>query len=141
MDATKIIVGYDIVGKAFNGDADSIVIILLGTHDFEIALAFAQTYAKVTGQPADPLSHEVVTALANLKHTFRKMLFEELEQEKKKNHEELVRQLRNSNKPHPLGTVSQIAEKFNISKSEVRRRKADGTLGELFVQGNTNVTH
>jgi hypothetical protein len=34
-------------------------------------------------------------------------------------------------KPDVLGTVDEIAKKFGISKSEVRRRKQDGTLHEL----------
>lgn len=36
--------------------------------------------------------------------------------------------------PHEMGTVAEIAERFGISKSEVRRRKAAGTLHELLSQ-------
>jgi len=32
------------------------------------------------------------------------------------------------NQQHPLGTVAQLATKFNVSKGEIRRRKQDGTL-------------
>lgn len=39
--------------------------------------------------------------------------------------------LRTSNKPHPMGTVDELAKRFNVSKSEIRRRKAAGTLNEL----------
>jgi hypothetical protein len=44
----------------------------------------------------------------------------------------LRNQLAASSKPHPQGTVNEIAAKFGISKSEVRRRKQDGTLDALF---------
>lgn len=37
-----------------------------------------------------------------------------------------------SNKPHELGTVNEISVKYGISKSEVRRRKQDGTLQEYI---------
>jgi hypothetical protein len=33
-----------------------------------------------------------------------------------------------------MGTVAEIAAKYGISKSEVRRRKADGTLHQLKEQ-------
>lgn len=44
----------------------------------------------------------------------------------------LKAELCQSNKPHEMGTVAEIAAKYNISKSEVRRRKAEGTLNELI---------
>lgn len=49
-----------------------------------------------------------------------------------------VRQeLKQSSRPHEMGTVAEIAAKFGISKSEVRRRKAEGTLSELFTKQST----
>lgn len=41
-------------------------------------------------------------------------------------------ELKDRNKPHELGTVDQIAKRYNISKSEVRRHKAAGTLPEYL---------
>lgn len=47
--------------------------------------------------------------------------------------DKLRNQIRLTNKPHELGTVNEIATKFKISKSEVRRRKAAGaTTSEHF---------
>lgn len=34
-------------------------------------------------------------------------------------------------KPAPEGTVDEIAKRFNVSKSEVRRLKREGKLSEL----------
>jgi DNA-binding IclR family transcriptional regulator len=39
-----------------------------------------------------------------------------------------MQQFRDMNKVHEMGTVAEIAQKLDISKSEVRRRKANGTL-------------
>lgn len=46
----------------------------------------------------------------------------------------LKEDLKKSNQPHARGTVAEIAAQLNISKSEVRRRKADGTLDKLFTK-------
>jgi DNA invertase Pin-like site-specific DNA recombinase len=43
--------------------------------------------------------------------------------------------LRKTNQPHEMGTVSEIAIKYGISKSEVRRMKANGTLESLALLG------
>jgi uncharacterized small protein (DUF1192 family) len=38
------------------------------------------------------------------------------------------------NQPHELGTVNELAQRYGVSKSEIRRRKADNTLHELEAQ-------
>ena len=45
--------------------------------------------------------------------------------------ERILAEVSESSKPHPMGTVAELAAKFGVSKSEIRRRKADGTLHEL----------
>lgn len=45
---------------------------------------------------------------------------------------ELLKAVHDSNKPHHLGTVAELAAKYGVSKSEIRRRKRDGTLNELI---------
>ena len=47
-------------------------------------------------------------------------------------HDNVIAVLKDSCKPHHLGTVSEIATRYGISKSEVRRRKADGTLDQFI---------
>jgi hypothetical protein len=46
---------------------------------------------------------------------------------------EMLAQMRKTHQPHQLGTVNEIAQKYGISKSEVRRLKSEGKLEE-FVQ-------
>ena len=47
---------------------------------------------------------------------------------------DLVAKHKEAQKPHSLGTVAEIAARYNISKSEVRRRKADGTLEDHLTE-------
>jgi len=47
---------------------------------------------------------------------------------------DLRARLKDTNKPHPAGTVAELATQLGVSKSEIRRRKADGTLQELIDQ-------
>lgn len=41
---------------------------------------------------------------------------------------DIEKRLKELSAPHPLGTVAEICEKYSISKSVVRKMKADGTL-------------
>ena len=74
---------------------------------------------------------EVLQMLNRLKSTCRSDINALFEAADKQDKADLIEKLKETNKPHEMGTVSEIAEKFGISKSEVRRRKADGTLHEL----------
>lgn len=56
---------------------------------------------------------------------------EAMEYRKKLELEQLVRSQKESHKPHEMGTVAEIATKYGISKSEVRRLKAEGLLHTL----------
>lgn len=49
----------------------------------------------------------------------------------------MIADMKDSSKPHPLGTVAQLATRFNISKSEVRRMRTAGTLDQ-FIMEKTN---
>lgn len=84
----------------------------------------------------------VLLALENLKkhiRSFVQKIFElaaeedrrDSRNEQLKRIEDLRQSLRESNRPHEMGTVAEIAQRYGISKSEVRRRKAEGTLHEL----------
>jgi len=64
---------------------------------------------------------------SDIQYVFRMAEAEERES-KGRAFEALRGQLRTSNRPHDLGTVAEIAAKYNISKSEVRRRKAAGAV-------------
>lgn len=45
---------------------------------------------------------------------------------------QMVADMRDSSKPHPMGTVAQLAQRLNVSKSEIRRRRTDGTLNQFL---------
>ena len=138
-------IGLSILGIALEGTpsaASQIAFILMGRHDYELKCGFHfQHFREAPTSDADLEKPEVLLLLERTKNYFRdyvQNIFNEaarqdqLEQANKR--KELLKQLRNSNKPHEMGTVAEIAAKYGISKSEVRRRKADGTLHELKEQ-------
>lgn len=47
------------------------------------------------------------------------------ERQKREKKKEAIKKVSDSNKPHEEGSVSEIAQKYGLSKSEVRRRKRD----------------
>lgn len=135
-------VGMSVIGGALQTDPDAgtlMAFILLGKYDHELKCAhYFQHYGKEPANDAELEDPTVVVMLDRTKRFFRSIvqgIFDEaarqdqLEQEEKR--KALLQQLRESNKPHEMGTVAEIAAKYGISKSEVRRRKAEGTLHEL----------
>lgn len=58
-------------------------------------------------------------------------LVEEIEEEKLTTVQKLQKQ---RNQPHAAGTVAEIAAKYGLSKSEVRRMKREGTLDAALAQ-------
>lgn len=50
----------------------------------------------------------------------------------------LLMKMKDTNKPHPMGTINEIAAKLNISKSEVRRLKSNGTLDSMVMLTSPN---
>jgi len=74
----------------------------------------------------EAIQHEIRLTEYGKKHVFNQMLAE----------------MKDSSKPHPLGSVAQLAERFNISKSEVRRMRTAGTLSNFISEktGTENQT-
>lgn len=113
--------------------------ILTGHYDYELKCAlYFQHHRKAPSSDADLGDETVIVMLERLKNFIRSIVQgifdaaarqDQMEQEE--NRKALLHRLRESNKPHEMGTVAEIAAKYGISKSEVRRRKADGTLHEL----------
>lgn len=89
----------------------------------------------------DPEILVLVDGVKSMLRDFVRVFFEcaarEEEMEQRVALERLREDLKQSNKPHAQGTVAEIATKLGISKSEVRRRKADCTLDELFTKQST----
>lgn len=88
--------------------------------------------------PEELHSEDVTHVLAQIKANTRRIVqriferaAEEDRRERELNLEQVKAELRDSNKPDPLGTVAELAAKYNVSKSEIRRLKAAGELHTL----------
>jgi Fic family protein len=147
---SKALQGLAVIGTS---DFEIVPFILLGHYDHVLKCAAWST--KNTTPPAteaDLDTPEIVELVERIKQSFRKVvedLFrgaalddeqqarQERRERQNKARQELValqNSMKATNKPHEMGTVAEIAEKYGISKSEVRRRKAEGTLHELTEQ-------
>jgi hypothetical protein len=146
IDAAKAAVGYGILGSALNGDTLAIASILVGDHDEELKHTCLMNYKKFVDQTGETVEdftpdHELEVLKDNFRQAIQWGIQREAAAEKRKaefqkeqQHKTLLNQLRESNKPHPMGTVNELAKKFNVSKSEIRRRKTDGTLADLLLK-------
>jgi hypothetical protein len=136
---SKAMTGLSILGQSFSVDADSaalekhlslITFILMGEYDLVLKCGLYFSLLKKTAENEEDLEiPEVLVALERLKNMHRETIAAVFEMEQDK--VTLIAKLKETNKPHEMGTVSEIATKYGISKSEVRRRKAEGTLHEL----------
>lgn len=128
------------VAKAMSGlliigtpnSPESLANILIGVHDFQLKCALYYTLLKKEAQDTIELENPIVlNALERFKEMNREVVRAIFAEAELQDHAALAQKLRDSNKPHELGTVAEIATKYGISKSEVRRRKAEGTLNQL----------
>lgn len=123
-----------LLGLAVFGDrsAETLARILVGTHDEDIlcAMHFVRTNS-VPEALAMVRNEQNLADLERFKDGLRQGIAEIFVAAKALDHVALLEELRSHNQPHELGTVAEIAARFGISKSEVRRRKQDGTLNEL----------
>lgn len=145
ISVTDYMVGASLISKALEGHVETMSLVLTGHFDDTIKNTFA--YMAMLKAPTEEKkasitleSEEVVAPLERMKDMIRnafQMVFAQADaaekDQRKKKHEQLLAELKNSNKPHPMGTVSELAARFGVSKSEIRRRKTDNTLAELFL--------
>jgi hypothetical protein len=109
--------------------------VLIGQHDEYLKHAFYYVKYKKTYDGEGPIVDlHSIEMLELVKNQIRRGIQSLFQEESKQNLSALRAKLSETNKPHELGTVAEIAAKYNISKSEVRRRKAEGTLSELTTQ-------
>jgi len=137
-----IFVGLAIFGDTINlKDPTTATMVLVGHHDDVLLKTFFWVANKREPKEEEYKTDEhSVRMLKSAKDRIRddiqyviRMAELEEQQAKAKEFETLKRTLRNSNKPHELGTVAEISARYGISKSEVRRRKAEGNLGEWLL--------
>ena len=111
---------------------------LSGKYDDEVSVAlFFQQQGRLPETEADIRQPDVQEHLARCKAALRwkiAQIFQQAEQEaaaeKQAQLEKVRTELAARNKPSSAGSVAEISEKFGLSKSEIRRRRADGTLEE-----------
>jgi len=128
---TKTLVGFSIIGKM---NMSNVAFLLMGQYDLEMKCAFFYTHMKKPPTSLEDLEvPEVLETLERFKDMYRKDVQMIFAQAAKEDKHQLLDSLKNTNKPHEMGTVTEIALKYNVSKSEVRRRKLEGTLAELAV--------
>jgi hypothetical protein len=139
-DIVKVAAGMSIVGQALTlgtpEEAQVATWFLMGNYDSEVkTFLYWKEKNSFPTTDADLDIPSVVEKLEFMKGVVRRKIqniFHQAEaedrEEKQRHHLNLINQMRQSNKPHHLGTVDEIAKRFNISKSQVRRLKADNAL-------------
>jgi len=102
---------------------------LTGAHDESLIAAFEHVED----------SDAALQTLVELKDSYRKALqtaideaWKDKDTQGKVSAEEAVDKFMGNNEPHILGTVTELAEKYGISKSNIRRLKREGQL-EAFI--------
>lgn len=141
LDIAKGMSGLHLIGRFMTEpekNISAIPFVLSGHMDNELYQGFylSEYGTKRDFEENDPKIKNAVEGLKNLLRQFVQEIFrraaEEDRMEQIRQLERVKAELAQSSKPSEYGTVAEIAQKFGISKSEVRRRKAEGTLGELF---------
>lgn len=137
-EVSKTLVGLNILGTFTVENATNI---FLGIHDEYLKYAVYFTiYRNHATSETNLDTPEVQDGLNRIKTFFKNSLVsamnKEIELMEKEANRKRLEEFRKMNQPHALGTVAEIATKYNISKGEVRRMKAEGTL-ESYVQMKT----
>ena len=139
----KVLLGLSLIGTAVprsRADVQQWPLILMGSFDHPIKVAcYYQSKQVLPSKDEDLEIAEALNGLEFLKRTIRLQIENAIrhlemgvERERVREHERLLKDLRAHAKPSEFGTVAEIAQKYGISKSEVRRRKADGTLAAFI---------
>jgi len=125
----KAMIGLAAIGSS---SMENVAFILVGRYDLELKCAFYVSYMKKNAEKIEDIEiPEVLESLECLKNLYRRDIKAIFDQAAELDKVDLIARLKESNKPHEMGTVSEVAAKYGISKSEVRRRKLDGTLSLL----------
>lgn len=141
--ASKVMTGLAAISST---DIETITFVTCGHFDEQIKFALVNTrrnnlnFNEPTAEELnDPM---VLLGLERIKNHHRAVIQEIFRMAEKHDQQvaeserqKLLDQMRANQKPHEMGTVAEIAAKYNISKSEVRRMKQAGTLETLKLLG------
>lgn len=130
---SHVMTGMLVLGKLYSPDPDeqanAIAHVLMGQYDDALEAAFVYTHGDEGKGMAAALKEEY-------RQTLQKAIDDEatrLEQEKQ---QEACEQFMGNQEPHTLGTTAELAERYNVSKKQIRKMKQDGTLQE-FINGKS----
>lgn len=126
---SHVMTGMIVLGKLYSPDPDeqanTIAMTLMGKYDEELQAAFTYTHGESGEGMAEQLKEQ-------FRRTLQKAINDEatrLEQEKQ---QEACEQFMGNQEPHALGTTAELAERYSVSKKQIRKMKQDGTLQEFI---------
>ena len=115
--------------------------ILAGELDQELSVSIHYKELGKIPEKVEDLQHPVVVEIlgnikANLRNKVQSSIAAEFDgmrskQRSKPFNPKVFDDFRKMHKPDAEGTVDELAQKFGVSKKEIRRRKREGTLHEL----------
>lgn len=130
---TKALIGMAAVGD-WSKNAPSI---LVGDYDTEISCMCYHTQFQKMPETEDDIKQDcIIQHLENIKTHLRMKIAKVFQQAEalaeREEKERAVQGFRDSQQQAPEGTVSELSERFGISKKKIRQMKRDGTLHTLF---------
>lgn len=125
-EAKKALTGLQILGivagTSMPEDRGTVMgLVLTGSYDNELLAAFSSAGHTKPQQSLD-----------NMKDMIRRGVQRDVQRLEEEARQVVVDNVKEINKPHPAGTTAEIAQKLGVSKNEVRRMKAAGTLNDAL---------
>lgn len=123
-----VFTGMAVLGRLYSKDpkeqADTIALMLMDKYDDALEAAFVYTH----GEKGKSMG-------ADLKEQYRLTLQAAINQEAdkmtKESQEAACEKFMGNQEPHALGTVAELALKYGVSKTEIRKLKRDGKLEDF----------
>lgn len=149
---SNVMLGMNILGSCAVIDdkqsAEIATFVLTGKFDKELLhLAYWRENAKAAENDEllkDPKYHAILERIKSFIRYQIQGIFDAADRHDREQQREMFTQMvadmKDSSKPHPMGTVAQLATRFGVSKSEIRRRRTDGTLND-FIMEKTNTSN
>jgi hypothetical protein len=133
----SLLTGFSIIGDTSNWPA-----ILLGEFDFYIKIVIFNSTNERLPSELEISSLENESNLIDFKNSMRKKIQNEInvlsnnlkadgDNKKKENIKNASIIMKKINKPHEMGSVKEIAKKYNVSISKVRQLKKENKLHDL----------
>lgn len=139
-----VMLGLSVLQACLSGNVQEMANTLTGMNDDCLLAAMLSTARSRASSPEEAAkltleSYEVSYPLTRLKDMIRDAFRAAIakgsaaeEAHRKAAHEALLAELKMRNRPSAMGTVAELAAKYGVSKSEIRRHKAAGTLEQAL---------